>query len=470
VLNQMTAFGRGTLSADRKSIGSTSHTQSWTLDALGNWKQFNSDTTMQTRMANQQNEVVQISGASNPAFDNNGNTIQDDQGNVLKYDAWNRLVKVTGGMLILGKYHYDALGRRITSKVGQVITDRYYSDQWQVLEEDQGGAMTQQYVWSPVYVDALIDRDSAGGQRLYAQQDANWNVTGLVDTTGAVQERFIYDPYGKPTDASGQNVSALNPNWTTETGGDSYGWVYLHQGGRYDALTGLYNFRHRDYSPTLGRWIEEDPLNLLAGDRNLYRAFSDNPPTDLDSSGQAAEKGPNVDFINPSFGIGQGIPVLSRWTGNEMDMVQKATTNACNCIAKALDLVENHWDQIRKFWPRGGPNFNVLFTNRAQYKQMLQKVNKGCNSAKIQFCQPCFSPKCKEEDTVAYAPKGGPINLCPVFWDKKTDKVGTIIHEFGRVFLWDELPDDGNFKVTDIRVWDSLVDKLCSNYDGVKKA
>src|SRR5262245_60103272 len=53
----------------------------------------------------------------------------------------------------------------------------------------------RQYVWSPMYVDALIcrDRDTDGNgtmdERLYVQQDANWNVTAVISTSGSVQER-----------------------------------------------------------------------------------------------------------------------------------------------------------------------------------------------------------------------------------------------------------------------------------------
>src|SRR5207302_1864598 len=103
-----------------------------------------------------------------------------------------------------------------------------------------------QNVWSPVYVDALVerDRDPTGGgtlsERLYVQQDANWNVTALLNTSGSVVERYIEDPYGL--------VTFLNASWVT-LGGSAYAWVYLHQGGRLDSVSGLYNFRHRDLSP-----------------------------------------------------------------------------------------------------------------------------------------------------------------------------------------------------------------------------
>ncbi len=80
--------------------------------------------------------------------------------------------------------------------------------------------MQDQYVWSPVYIDALIERDTPS-QRMYAEQDVNFNVTALVDTTGTVQERYIYDPFGA--------VTILASNWTTRSS-SNYGWVYLHHG------------------------------------------------------------------------------------------------------------------------------------------------------------------------------------------------------------------------------------------------
>src|SRR5439155_1252688 len=65
-------------------------------------------------------------------------------------------------------------------------------------------------------------------------------------------------------------------NWTTR-GSSSYSWVYGHQGGRIDNATGLYAFRNRDYSPTLGRWMENDPIGFAGGDANLYRSLGNAP-------------------------------------------------------------------------------------------------------------------------------------------------------------------------------------------------
>src|SRR5262249_42208869 len=86
----------------------------------------------------------------------------------------------------------------------------------------------------------------------------------------------VYDPYGQ--------VTILAPNWSTR-GNSTYAWLYFHQGGRFDSASSLYQYRDRDYSPSLGRWIQQDPIELAAGDNNLYRYCKDTPATTIDPSG-----------------------------------------------------------------------------------------------------------------------------------------------------------------------------------------
>jgi RHS repeat-associated protein len=282
-LNQLTAFSRGTLTASTQggpldTISSPVHSQTVTMDAVGNFTAATTDAQTVNLTYNPQNEITSISVGSMPAYDSNGNMTTDQSGKHLVFDAWNRLVQVSSGGSPVATYSYDAMGRRLQENENSVLRDLYYSSDWQVIEErvPAGQAGTVQNVWSPVYVDALVlrDRDTNGNgtlnERLYVQQDANWNVTAVVSTAGAVQERYVEDPYGK--------VSFLDSvTWQARGGGtygtSQYAWVYLHQGGRYDTASGLYCFRYRDYSPTLGRWIQVDPLGYAAGDANLYQGW-----------------------------------------------------------------------------------------------------------------------------------------------------------------------------------------------------
>jgi YD repeat-containing protein len=192
-LNQLTSFQRGTLNAMHNGlVGNPTHSQSWAPDALGNFTGVTTDGATQTRTHNQQNEITSISGQGAVTYDANGNTTADGSGNTFVYDAWNRLVAVKNGGNTLASYGYNVLSERITETQGGTTTDLYYSSSWQVVEERVGGVTQTKYVWSPVYVDALILRDQSG-QRLYVQQDANWNVTALVDASGNVLERYVQD-------------------------------------------------------------------------------------------------------------------------------------------------------------------------------------------------------------------------------------------------------------------------------------
>jgi RHS repeat-associated protein len=273
--NQLTSFSR-----------TNGHNQSWNLDALGNWTSVTTDGNTQTRTANAQNQYTSVSGGVAPTYDNNGNLTTDPTtGNTYVYDAWNRLVAVKNGSNMLTSYTYDALNHRITESPSGTRRDLYYNDQWQVIEERVNGQAQTQYVWDPLASDTLVERDSnpdSNGTltlRLYAQQDTNGNVTALIDTSGSVVERFVYDPYGQDT--------VLAPNWSAPVS-DAYGWVYLYQGGRYDTASGLYNFRNRDYSPMLGRWLQQDPIGYAGGTADLYQMEGNNPIGRTDPSGLEA--------------------------------------------------------------------------------------------------------------------------------------------------------------------------------------
>ena len=279
-LNQLVAFSRGTLNGSNDTISSPSASETWTTDAAGNFT--SAAGTSETN--NKQNEATAF-GSATLTYDANGNLTTDQAGNTLVYDAWNRLVAYKNGGTTLETLSYDGRDRLIVQNAG-TATDLYYSDQWQVLEERQGSTVTAHYVWSPLYVDTLVlrDRSTGGGtlnERLWVQQDANWNVTALVNGSGVVQERYVYDPYGVTT--------YLNASWGTLTG-SAYAWIYGHQGGRWDGTTGLYYFEHRGTSAALQRWTQEDPSGFSGGDTNLYRDLANRPTSALDSTGL---------FINP---------------------------------------------------------------------------------------------------------------------------------------------------------------------------
>ncbi|MDB5313782.1 MAG: hypothetical protein JWO38_7984 [Gemmataceae bacterium] len=291
-LNQLATFARGTLNSTKAGIsGTASVTESWAYDALGNRTGVTTNGTTQTYSANAQNEITSISGATTPVYDANGNTTTDETGKQFVYDAWDRLVmaKSSGGSA-LETYTYDGLGRRVTNTVGGATTDLYYSGQLQVVEEQTVTKYTARYVWSPVYVNAMVARDAdtsgtgltATGtsyQRLWPATDANYDVVSLVNGSGVAVERYAYDPFGTAT--------VMNGSWSAISG-SAYSWVHLFQGGRLDGVTGNYTFGRREEDPVVGRWTTMDPLRFDGSDVDLYRVENNNPYIYVDAEGEAA--------------------------------------------------------------------------------------------------------------------------------------------------------------------------------------
>ncbi|MDF0653131.1 MAG: RHS repeat-associated core domain-containing protein [Nitrospira sp.] len=294
-LNQLTGFARGTLSDSNSdgvldTVSTAGRTQSWTFDGVGNFPTVATNSATQTRTHNIQNQLLTLVDGSTTTtldYDDNGNMIVGENGVELGYDAWNRLTRYGSTTY----FRYDVTGRRSlviysNPSTGTHYRNLYYDTGWQLLEErgTTTDATRNQYVWTPAYIDGLVVRltDSAGDgtyeTRHYALTDANWNITAITSDTGTVLERFVSDPYGR--------FDVFDATWTTlQTAGSAYAWDYFHQGGRYDYATGLFHYRHRDYSPTLMRWVGMDPIGLRGGDTNLYQYISATPVSHVDPWG-----------------------------------------------------------------------------------------------------------------------------------------------------------------------------------------
>jgi len=78
-----------------------------------------------------------------------------------------------------------------------------------------GGQPAERYVYSPVYVNAVVlrdddtDADGTVDRRLYATCDANFDITTVLDSSGNIQEHFVYDAYGSKI--------VTNGDWTVQS-------------------------------------------------------------------------------------------------------------------------------------------------------------------------------------------------------------------------------------------------------------
>ena len=103
-------------------------------------------------------------------------------------------------------------------------------------------------------------------------RDAN-----LVTTqTWGVTQRYVYSPYG--------SLIVLNADLSTPPVGTQPISDYLYQGMTLDAVTGLYYARNRNYSPSLGVWISQDPAVYING-ANTYQMEMSEPVGGVDPGG-----------------------------------------------------------------------------------------------------------------------------------------------------------------------------------------
>jgi len=190
----------------------------------------------------------QCSGARIPSF---------------SWNARDQLTAISGGP-VPATFAYDAFGRRAGKTINGTTTNFVY-DGDNPVQELAGGNNAN--LLTGLGVDEYFIRTNPSGTRTFLT-DILGSTVALTDPAGALQAQYTYEAFGA----------------TSVTGG-SNGNPFAYTGREHDGPIGLYFYRHRYYSPTLHRFISEDPLGLEAGDPNFYAYVGNNPVTVVDPLG-----------------------------------------------------------------------------------------------------------------------------------------------------------------------------------------
>ena len=202
-------------------------------------------------------------------YDNNGNMIKrtrggqvDEETETFEYNELNQLTKYTNPYGEETTYKYSPDGMR-TSKINNGVETKYYWDRGYISAE----SVNDEYTASN-YIGAtgIFAREEAENTD-YMLKNGHGDVTSLV-SEGMESIDYNYTAYGEE-------------KWKTE--GDSNPFRY--SGEYVDEESGLIYLRNRYYDPSIGRFINEDPVK---DGLNWYAYCGNNPIKFVDPSGESA--------------------------------------------------------------------------------------------------------------------------------------------------------------------------------------
>ncbi len=273
--SELYRYRHGVTRPDQNFNNPAQRTDTFDYDESGNRREFNRGGTLTTYTAGDDNRYTAVSGVT-IAHDARGNVTTWD-GKTFGYDADNRLVSASASGLNM-TFTYDGDGRLVKLVKNGVTEYRFYDGAQVFLRTDGNGTAIDWTVWGPT-PDEVIARNVSGAWQFYHQDQIN-SVYAVTNAAGSVLERYLYDPFGLP--------DVRNASWSALGTASAIGNPWLFTGQEWRSDLGLSNYKARWYQPSLGRFMQNDPVRFDAGDINLYRYCFNDPVNMTDPDGQVA--------------------------------------------------------------------------------------------------------------------------------------------------------------------------------------
>jgi RHS repeat-associated protein len=148
------------------------------------------------------------------------------------------------------------------------------------------GAVQKEYIWLDDLPVAMVIVSGSSAGIYFIHTDQLGTPQKITDSSANVVWDGVYDPFGNMVTNSGANWGSVNWGSFNWSDGSSV-LTNLRFPGQYaDAETGLSQNWHRDYDPTIGRYIQSDASGLLGG-TNTYGYAMQSPLNVVDIDGLA---------------------------------------------------------------------------------------------------------------------------------------------------------------------------------------